>query len=91
MGRQKIFLSLLLSIYGVVLGFRKENINLIGVSVVSITLCLAGYFVVYMITPLEYHWQIQTSLHRLVLHVFPALLFLFIFVVNTPKERATFN
>ncbi len=84
-GRQKIFLSLILLLFGLLLGFRKENIKFINFPIVSILFCLSGYFVFYMVTPLDYHWQIQTSLYRLFLHVFPALLFLFFFVVNTPS------
>ena len=90
-GRQKIFLPLILLIYGLILGFQKQSFRFIGVPFACIVLCLAGYFVFYMVTPLDYHWQIQTSLYRLVLHVFPALLFLFFFVVNMPGERSSAN
>ena len=38
---------------------------------VAVTLQLAGYFVIYIATPNDLDWQLNTSLPRLLLHVWP--------------------
>jgi 4-amino-4-deoxy-L-arabinose transferase-like glycosyltransferase len=38
-------------------------------------LMLIGYFLVYVVTPRPLDWHLQTSLHRLILHIWPVFLF----------------
>ncbi|HYA98054.1 MAG TPA: hypothetical protein VEH49_08165, partial [Methylomirabilota bacterium] len=44
---------------------------------VALVLTLAGYFAVYLITPLDLNWHLRFSLGRLFLQVWPSALFLF--------------
>ena len=49
---------------------RRASIWTLGIS-------LAGYFVIYVITPNELYWHLRFSLNRLFLALWPAALFLF--------------
>lgn len=51
-----------------------------------IFLQLAVYFCIYLITPLELTYHLNTSLDRLYLHVFPLALLLFFLWVKSPTE-----
>jgi hypothetical protein len=46
-------------------------------STLPLTLTLAGYFVIYLITPYDIYWHLRFSLSRLFLQVWPSVLFLF--------------
>jgi hypothetical protein len=46
---------------------------------------LAGYFVIYLITPHDLVWHISTSMDRLLSHLFPMVLF-WLFVALRPPE-----
>ena len=43
----------------------------------TLTLTLAGYFAVYVITPNELYWHLRFSLNRLFLQLWPSVIFLF--------------
>jgi hypothetical protein len=51
---------------------RSNNTNAMLLLLVSM---LAGYFVIYIVTPLDLQWHLSTSLNRLLLHLWPTLLF----------------
>jgi hypothetical protein len=46
------------------------------IGMVAIAVVLAGYFTVYLITPLGLDYHLPTSLDRLLMHIWPAALFL---------------
>jgi hypothetical protein len=65
---------------------RKMLLNqgwLQGVSICVIM--LAGYFVLYVISPFELQWHIESSLPRLYLHLWPAFLMLAGLVSSNPE------
>ena len=49
-------------------------------------LMLSGYFVVYLISPFDLEWHLDTSLKRLFLHLLPSAIFIFFLLVATPEE-----
>lgn len=51
-----------------------------------IVLQLLGYCAIYLITPHDLEWHIGTSLARLVLHIFPAGIFLLFFSITEPEK-----
>jgi hypothetical protein len=55
---------------------------------VVLTLMLLGYFVVYLIVPHDLNFYLDTSLHRLYMHVWPLALLWYFLVVATPEEAA---
>jgi hypothetical protein len=50
----------------------------------TLVLTLAGYFVIYLITPYEIYWHLSFSLDRLFLQLWPSAIFLFFLAV--PSE-----
>lgn len=72
-----------------ILGFRvtaAERPGLLAV-VLVIALQLLGYFAVYLLDPYPLDWHLGTSLARILLHLYPATLFL-LFSVVSPLETA---
>lgn len=53
----------------------------------ALSLTLAGYFVVYLITPYDIYWHLRFSLTRLFLQVWPSAVFLFFLVVRGAREE----
>jgi hypothetical protein len=59
----------------------------IRTSVLALALTLAGYFVVYLITPYDIHWHLRFSLSRLFLQLWPtAILLSFLCGAGTPAR-----
>lgn len=44
---------------------------------IALALTLAGYFLIYLITPYDLYWHLRFSLNRLFLQLWPAAIFLF--------------
>lgn len=44
---------------------------------IALALTLAGYFLIYLITPYDLYWHLRFSLNRLFLQLWPAVIFLF--------------
>lgn len=55
-----------------------------SVSLVAIAMIWLGYLAVYVITPNDLTWHLSTSYDRLVLHLFPAL----VYTLTRPSESA---
>jgi len=66
----------------------SEGDPLLRASVTALTLTLAGYFAIYLITPLDLYWHLRFSLNRLFLQLWPATIFLFFLSVG---RRAPLN
>ena len=47
---------------------------------------ILGYCAIYLLTPQDLGWHLGTSFQRLVLHIYPAALFLFFCVVSVPEK-----
>lgn len=45
-------------------------------SILTVTLTLAGYFAIYIITPYDLYWHLRFSLNRLFLQLWPCIIFL---------------
>jgi hypothetical protein len=55
----------------------RHNPPGVRTSILALSLTLAGYFAVYMITPYDIYWHLRFSLSRLLLQLWPSTLFLF--------------
>ncbi len=64
----------------------KEMGESIKTSFLIVLFMIGGYFFVYLITPLNLQWHINTSVWRLFLQIWPTILFSFFVVVSTPEE-----
>lgn len=78
----------LLPVYRLLLGRSASPARRAALPPLLVALAvLAGYLLVYAVTPIDLGWQLLTSLHRLLLHVWPAALFAFFLAVASPEER----
>jgi hypothetical protein len=70
------------------LGKAKQIVNqeIIKTSLFSVFFMLGGYFMIYLITPLNLQWHIETSIWRLFLQLWPTIIFSFFLMVATPEE-----
>jgi hypothetical protein len=83
-GKLSIFL---IAIYGLIVGFdtSKDRRQATLAASLAIFLQLAGYFLIYVLTPHDIEWHLRTSLYRLEIHVFPAMLFTFFVSITDPE------
>ena len=63
----------------------KEKPGLVAV-IGALAIASLGYFFVYVITPTELAWQLDTSLNRILLQFWPAAVVVFFCVTRTPEE-----
>ncbi len=75
----------LLIIYLALVGIRtekkyRENLTF---PVLILSFMIIGYFLVYLITPVDLYWHLITSSNRLFLQLWPSLLFIYFLIVNS--------
>lgn len=87
-GGWPISMFLFLCIYAVIVrpGFPAPLNRGVLVIATLIVLQLLGYAAIYILTPHELSWHLETSLERLLLQACPVLIFLFFNVVETPED-----
>lgn len=80
-----------LIVYGLFLRADFSSASRTGALAVAAMIALQtlGYVVIYVLTPHDLNWQLDTSLNRLIFHVYPAALFLFFRLVSTPENVFT--
>lgn len=78
----------MLPVYALLLGRARSPARRAALApVLVVPLVLAGYTLVYLVTPVDLGWHLASSLHRLMLHVWPVALFAFFVAVANPEER----
>jgi hypothetical protein len=65
---------------------RRHNRASLAPCLLALGLMLAGYFLVYLVTPHDLRWHLTNSLDRLLLQLWPLTLFYFFSVTATPEE-----
>jgi hypothetical protein len=63
-------------------GVERESL---GTMAITLGVLLAGYLFVYVVTPYDLTWHVETSMHRLLLHLWPGLLFAYFLLVKNPE------
>jgi hypothetical protein len=79
-----------LLIYILFLGIdiKQQDRPFLLTAALCLGILLSGYFFIYVITPKNLDWHIRTSLNRLLLHLWPAFIFLFFLVAQAPDKCA---
>jgi hypothetical protein len=79
---------ILLLVYPLCLGINRDDKNRINVATLVITMFFmaCGYILIYVITPYELSWHLETSQSRLLLQLWPSILLTFFMIVRTPEE-----
>lgn len=76
------------AVYLLLMGWRVNETGRSSLLATGVTLglMLAGYFMVFIVTPYGVRYQIDTSLDRLWMHLWPSMVFLFFLAVKPPDE-----
>ena len=85
------YIIILFPLSFVLLGFsypKRFNIG-IKISIITLTLMNLGYIVIYLVSPYELDWHLDTSLERLILQLLPSAIFLFFIFLSTPEDWQT--
>ena len=79
----------LLIIYGLIVGisFPKSQARGILFLTLRVLLLVVIYFFVYLFTPNDLNWHLNTSIERLVTQIVPGFLLLYFLVVSTINEK----
>ena len=82
---------LLLIVYLLLAGVRIDDRDRIGLARTAAVLLMmpAGYFFVYVMTPLDLGYHLATSLNRLFLQLWPSVIFLFFMTAGAPEGTAS--
>jgi 4-amino-4-deoxy-L-arabinose transferase-like glycosyltransferase len=85
LGNWPISIIAILLVYGWIMGIRNPG-NLTEKVLWVIPLSqFAIYMLIYVITPHDLEWHLNYSMSRLLIHLFPLVLFSFFLFVNTPE------
>ncbi|MBU1965077.1 MAG: glycosyltransferase family 39 protein [Proteobacteria bacterium] len=82
---------LLLIGYLLIAGVRIDDRDRPGLirSAAVLGLMMIGYFFVYVLTPLDLGYHLATSLNRLLLQLWPSVIFLFFMTAGAPERAAS--
>lgn len=77
---------IVLAIYLFLLGkkSKQEDKTSITISFFTLGIMLLAYFFIYIIIPYDLNWALGTSLPRLLLQMWPSLIFVYFMIVSTP-------
>jgi hypothetical protein len=71
----------------VTLRFQRDRLGDVLLASIPVAM-MAGYFCIFLITPFGVKWQLQTSLYRLIVQVWPGLLIALFAALRTPETMA---
>jgi hypothetical protein len=79
---------LLLVFYFLLLGanVEKKKVPAAGITVLLLGSMLVGYFLIYILSPHDLEWHLESSLNRLLLQVWPLSIFAYFAIVRTPEQ-----
>jgi hypothetical protein len=83
-GWASVSLPAILFIYAMLTWFDCPDLLILKFIGLALLAQLAGYFVIYLLTPHDLTWHVETSLGRLFLQLFPAGLCLFFYATKSP-------
>jgi len=87
-GAWPVSIAVLLVFYLLLMGITidEKQRQAIGTALIAFGIVIAGYFVIYLITPRDLAWHLLVSVNRLFLELYPSVLFVYFLVVRTPEE-----
>ena len=79
---------ILLAVYLILLGvrIRDEDRSAVAWTLSTVGLMLLTYFSVYVATPHDLKWHLDTSLNRLLMQLWPSAVFVYFMIVRPPEE-----
>ncbi len=81
---------LLLAVYLMFTGIKRDARDRIALieTAAAVCLTLVGYFLVYVLTPLDLNYHLATSLNRLFLQLWPSVIFLCFMIAGAPEPAS---
>jgi hypothetical protein len=79
----------LMVIYGLIMGkkrFNSHNFSAIIQIILILLIMFLQYFAIYLITPHPLDWHIATTIDRLIMQLFPSILFTLLIIFMDPFE-----
>jgi hypothetical protein len=78
----------LLPFYAMLLGLESSQLKrpALTISCIALLLMFLGYFFVFVSTPYDLAWHLDTSLDRLFLQLWPSTIFVFLMIVTSPAK-----
>jgi hypothetical protein len=87
-GARSIGITAFLALYVLVMGVTKKSVVSVYTGIGLLVLMMAGYFAVYLTTPLNLAFQLQTSLSRLLLQLWPSAVFVLFMATSSTVHRS---
>lgn len=86
-GAWSVSLTPCIAFYVLITGFRERlQQSTTAVACLTLVFTAMGYFVIYLIAPLPLDWLLASSLNRLLIQLWPSVLFLVFLQARTPEE-----
>jgi hypothetical protein len=83
-----IQVPIVLIFFAITMGHNKKQ-NFISLSLLSILIIMvAGYFMIYLLTPRNLQWHMGTSMNRLIIQLWPTFIFVYFYYLEIPYERS---
>lgn len=70
---------------------KREDRTAVLISIFAVLIMLAGYCAIYLTSPYDLKWHIGTTLNRLILQLWPTIIFIYFMIVSPPGEAIAFN
>jgi hypothetical protein len=84
----------LLIVYAAVAGLRRRDNRdrvTLSTSVLALSFTTAGYFLIYLLRPLDLAWLLETSADRLLLQLWPGIIFFVFLACRAPRRVRVFR
>jgi hypothetical protein len=92
-GGWAVSIPLLLVFYALVVGVKANVRSKLSIATSTITLCsmLFGYSMIYVVTPIDVKYQLNTSLNRIFLQLWPSFVFTYFLIVRPIEQVSIAN
>jgi hypothetical protein len=85
-GWYNIGIFLVLLVYFVLFHSKiKDNLNMLSISLAIFACQIMGYYIIYLITPNDVVWQLNYSLNRLFVQIYPAIVLIVLATSQSPE------
>lgn len=87
LGGRTVGVIAVLALYLILVPPRRESVRQVGPSMALLLLMLMGHFFVYLVTPLNLEYHMKTSLSRLLLQLWPSVVFVCLMATSTSSPQ----
>jgi hypothetical protein len=90
-GKWAVSFTVLLLFYLLFFGIsiKRNEGTTIAASIIALGIMLAGYFMAFVMSPLDVSGHLASSLNRVLLQLWPSFVLVFFLIVRTPEQALT--